>query len=76
MDIDRIFDRYAERDWQTREDGTVRIAMIGLGWWTIEKAIPAVASSDLCETTALVSSSMEKAGRIADDHDSVEATIT
>jgi len=76
MDIDRIFDRYTERDWQTREDGTVRVAMIGLGWWTVEKAMPAVASSDLCETTALVSSSREKAGRIADDHDSVEATIT
>jgi xylose dehydrogenase (NAD/NADP) len=76
MDLDRIFDEYTDRDWQTRTDGTVRIAMIGLGWWTVEKAMPAVASSDRCETTVLVSGSRQKAGRIADDHDSAEATIT
>jgi len=76
MDIDRIFDTYTERDWQTRTEGTVRVAMIGLGWWTVEKAMPAVASSDLCETTALVSSSREKAERLANEHGTVEAAIT
>jgi xylose dehydrogenase (NAD/NADP) len=50
--------------------------MIGLGWWTVERAMPAVASSDLCETTVLVSSSEEKAERIAAGHDTVEAGIT
>jgi xylose dehydrogenase (NAD/NADP) len=76
MDLDRIFDAYTERDWQTRAAGTVRIAMIGLGWWTVEKAMPAVASSDLCETTVLVSSSREKADRLAADHDTVERSVT
>lgn len=76
MDLDRIFETYTERDWQTRESGTVRIAMIGLGWWTVEKAMPAVASSDLCETTVLVSSSREKTERVATDHGTVERGIT
>jgi xylose dehydrogenase (NAD/NADP) len=76
MSIDRIFDEYTDRDWQTRESGTVRIAMIGLGWWTVEKAMPAVASSDLCETTILVSSSREKAERLAAGYDTVARGIT
>jgi xylose dehydrogenase (NAD/NADP) len=76
MDLDRMFDEYAERDWQTRTEGTVRVAMIGLGWWTVEQAMPAVAASDLCETTALVSSSREKAERIAAENATVERAIT
>lgn len=56
----------AERDWQTVSDGgPVRIAMIGLGWWTKQQAIPAVEASELCETTVLVSSSAEKASSCA-----------
>jgi xylose dehydrogenase (NAD/NADP) len=76
MKIDRLFDEYTRRDWQTRESGTVRIAMIGLGWWTVERAMPAVASSDLCETTVLVSSSREKAEAIATDHETVEHVLS
>lgn len=76
MEVDRLIDEYTQRDWQTRESGTVRIAVIGLGWWTVEQAIPAVASSDLCETTVLVSSSPDKAGRIASRHETVEDVVT
>jgi xylose dehydrogenase (NAD/NADP) len=76
MSIDRLFDEYTQRDWQTRESGTVRIAMIGLGWWTVERAIPAVASSNLCETTVLVTSSREKAEDIATDHGTVERVVS
>ncbi|WP_303657543.1 D-xylose 1-dehydrogenase Gfo6 [Haladaptatus pallidirubidus] len=60
---------YTERDWQTTTNGTVRFALIGLGWWTVDVAIPAIESSTLCETTVLVSGSKEKAERIADEHD-------
>jgi xylose dehydrogenase (NAD/NADP) len=76
MDLDRIFDEYTQRDWQTRTDGTVRLAVIGLGWWTVEQAIPAIGSSDLCETAVLVSSSRNKAERIASDHETVEDVLT
>ncbi|MFA1611755.1 D-xylose 1-dehydrogenase Gfo6 [Halobellus rubicundus] len=60
------FDR---RDWQTTTGGTVRFALVGLGWWTTDVAIPAVADADLCEASVLVSGSRHKARRVADRHD-------
>jgi xylose dehydrogenase (NAD/NADP) len=60
---------YDERDWRTTTEGTVRFALVGLGWWTTDVAIPAIAGSDLCETTVLVSSSTEKAERVAATND-------
>ncbi|MDF9746227.1 D-xylose 1-dehydrogenase Gfo6 [Natrinema salsiterrestre] len=62
-------DGYEERTWQTTESGTVRYALIGLGWWTIDVALPAIESSDLGEVSVLVSSSTEKAARLADEND-------
>lgn len=59
---------YDERDWRTAASGTVRYALVGLGWWTVDVALPALASSELCEATVLVSSSSGKARRIADEH--------
>jgi D-xylose 1-dehydrogenase (NADP+, D-xylono-1,4-lactone-forming) len=62
-------DSYEERDWQTTDDGTVRYALIGLGWWTTDVAIPAIADSDLGTVSVLVSSSTEKAEEIAAAND-------
>ena len=45
-------------------------------WQTREKAIPAVAGSDLCETTVVVSASREKATEVAGERENVEAGIT
>jgi xylose dehydrogenase (NAD/NADP) len=59
---------YDTRDWQTTSGGEIRYALLGLGWWTIDVALPAIASSDLGETTVLVSSSTEKAERLADEN--------
>ncbi len=75
MELERVFDEFTARDWQTRESGTVRFAMVGLGWWVLDRAIPAVAQSDLCETTVAVSGSAEKAARVASEHD-LEAGVT
>ncbi|NHN49462.1 Gfo/Idh/MocA family oxidoreductase [Halostella sp. JP-L12] len=61
-------DGFDERTWQTADDGTVRYALLGLGWWTVDVAIPAIESSDLSEVTVLVSSSTEKAERVADEN--------
>jgi len=71
-------DEFTRRDWQHTDAaaGPLRIAMIGLGWWTRDRAIPAVASTELCETTVAVSSSTEKAQRVADDHDTITHAIT
>ncbi|MUW13387.1 gfo/Idh/MocA family oxidoreductase [Halorubrum sp. CBA1125] len=61
-------DGYEDRTWQTTTDGTVRYALIGLGWWTLDVALPAIESSDLGEVSVLVSGSHEKAERLAEEH--------
>ena len=69
MTLGTWIDQYAERDWQTSSSGTVRYALIGLGWWTTDVALPAIASSDLGETTVVVSSTKDKAERVANEND-------
>ncbi|WP_435102264.1 D-xylose 1-dehydrogenase Gfo6 [Halarchaeum sp. P4] len=69
MDFERVFDSFTERDWQTTTEGTVRFALVGLGWWTVDEAIPAIRDTDLCEVSVLVSRSEEKAQRYADEAD-------
>ena len=76
MDLRSCFDDPTHRDWQEAREGTVRFAMVGLGWWTRDHAIPAVEQSDLCETTILVSGSTNKAETLADDHETVETCLT
>lgn len=68
-------DQYTERDWQTSSEGTVRYALIGLGWWTTDVALPAIRSSQLATTTTVVSGSKEKAKRIAEAND-IEHALT
>ena len=58
MSIGEFLEGFPERDWQRNGEGTVRFAMVGMGWWTTEEAIPAVEESEFCETTVTVSSSV------------------
>ncbi|WP_049899166.1 D-xylose 1-dehydrogenase Gfo6 [Halococcus agarilyticus] len=74
--LDGLFDGFTERDWRSDASGTVRFAMIGLGWWTTEMAMPAVTDSELCETTVVVSSSKERATDLAETHATVEHGLT
>lgn len=69
MTLSEWFDDYEDRDWQTATSGTVRYAIIGLGWWATDVAVPAIADSALGETTTVVSSSREKAERVAAEND-------
>ena len=74
MDLTEHFDGFTARDWQVDVGGEpIRFAMVGLGWWTREEAIPAVAESEFCETTVVVSSSTEKAERVAETADAAAA---
>ena len=73
-DID--FDGLAEHDWERIDGEPVRFALVGLGWWTREQAIPAIEEADGAEATVLVTSSPEKAEGVAADVDSVAATLT
>lgn len=78
MDIETLTDEFDRRDWQELEatDDPIRIATIGVGWWTREQAMPAVASAELCETTVLISSDTEKAGAAAEESETVEHAIS
>ena len=69
MRLPEWIDDIADRDWTTATEGTVRFALIGLGWWTVDYAIPAIEAAERCETTVLVSSTAEKATRVADAHE-------
>ncbi|QLC34516.1 Gfo/Idh/MocA family oxidoreductase [Halarchaeum sp. CBA1220] len=70
-DLHEYLDEFRARDWQeaSAEDGTVRFAMVGVGWWVTEQAAPAVAASELGETTVLVSRGKEKAEAAAEELD-------
>lgn len=76
MELADYLDDFSRRDWQETSDGTVRFAMIALGWWTRDEAIPAVQQSELCETRVVVSGSKEKAETVATEHDEIELGLT
>jgi xylose dehydrogenase (NAD/NADP) len=76
MDLEACVDSIAEREWQTETSGTVRLAVIGLGWWTVEEAIPAVENVEACRVTVAVSGSQEKATAVVEDHHQLERGLT
>ena len=68
MNLDAVLEESCVRDWQTVESvEPVRFAVIGLGWFTRGRALPAMEKSDRCVPTVLVSSSAEKAEGVAED---------
>ncbi|RDZ51355.1 hypothetical protein C5C07_17400 [Haloferax sp. Atlit-4N] len=67
MDVE-LSNEFIERDWEKAvKGGPVRFAVIGLGWFGPDVAIPAIEESKHCETTAVVSGDREKAERVADE---------
>ncbi len=77
-DLRNYLESFTRSDWQESptDAGPVRFALIGLGWWTVDEAMPAIEDSTFCETTAVVSGSSGKAESVADEHESVEAGLT
>jgi len=72
-----VFDDFTARDWEPDGvDGEIRFAMIGLGWWTQDKAMPAVEESEYCTTTVAVSSTTEKAESVVAERDSIERGLS
>lgn len=78
MELDQLTAGFSSRDWQdvSETESPIRFAMIGVGWWTREQAMPAVTAAELCETTVLVSSDREKAKTVAAGSETVEHAIT
>lgn len=61
------FEDLAHRDWDTGAGGTVRFAVVGLGGFARNVALPALADADYCEATALVTGSPDVGERVAAD---------
>jgi len=62
-------DGLGARDWDEHPDGTVRFAVVGIGGFAREFALPALADGDYCEFTVAVSGSEAKAERTVDEFD-------
>ncbi|MDX1746915.1 MAG: Gfo/Idh/MocA family oxidoreductase, partial [Halobacteriales archaeon] len=70
MEIAQTLSGLGERDWvRETPDGSVRMAVIGLGGFANQHALPGIADGDFVETTVLVSGSAEKAERWAREWD-------
>jgi len=79
MDVDAIIGEHCRRDWETVDADTVEsvdFAIVGLGWFTQERVLPALEASDRCEPTVLVSGSTEKAERLVAATDGAEGSLT
>ncbi len=74
MNVERYLENFTRRDWQVTERGTVRMAVIGLGTFAVNRAIPGMQAGKFCEPTVLVSSSPEKASVVAAEH-GIETTL-
>ncbi|WP_238392223.1 D-xylose 1-dehydrogenase Gfo6 [Halorussus amylolyticus] len=68
MNLDAYFEDFTARDWQTTDDVRLRFALVGLGQFVRRNVLPAMAETDFCEVTTLVSGSPEKARRLADEY--------
>lgn len=67
MRIEPHFEGFTRRDWQEIEDGSVRLAVIGLGGFARDRALPAIRDGEFCELAVLVSGSPEKAEDLANE---------
>ncbi|WP_312908352.1 D-xylose 1-dehydrogenase Gfo6 [Natronosalvus caseinilyticus] len=79
MDLETAIGNGCARDWETVDPGDVdpvRFAVIGLGWFTRGRALPALESSNRCVPSVLVSGSAEKAQRLADETDGATCGLT
>jgi len=74
VNFDAYFDDPIRRDWQTAEPEPVRFALVGLGNFARGEVLPAMADTEFCTVTALVSGSSEKAAATADEFD-VDVTM-
>ena len=68
MRVEEHFEQFTRRDWQSRDEGgPVRFAVVGLGGFSRERALPAIEQTTFCEVTTLVSGSPEKRDAVADE---------
>jgi xylose dehydrogenase (NAD/NADP) len=68
MDLDSVLRDYDRRDWDTGADGTVRLAVVGVGGFTRHVALPAIRSAGSAEPALLVTGSPDDTAAVADEY--------
>jgi len=61
-----------DRDWDTDPDGTVRMAVVGVGGFARDLALPAIEGSDYCTLTTLVTGSPDGRADLATEYGAEE----
>ena len=77
-DLAEYLDDFTRRDWQTLDpdavDDPVRVAVVGLGWFAREWALPGIARSAYTEATVVCDVDPDATATVAADHDLVGVT--
>ncbi|RQG98757.1 D-xylose 1-dehydrogenase Gfo6 [Natrarchaeobius oligotrophus] len=61
MALESAFANFTRRDWERESvDGTVRVAIIGVGGFARQRALPGIADSRYCEASLLVTRSPDR----------------
>jgi xylose dehydrogenase (NAD/NADP) len=69
VSLQQALDDFERREWETADvDGTVRLAVVGLGAFAREQALPGIAGSEYTEATTFVTSSPGDAEDVADEY--------
>ena len=69
MPLQDAFSNFTRRDWERETvEETIRLAVIGIGGFTRQRALPAIADSACCETTVLVASPPESVADVAETY--------
>lgn len=70
MELGAYLDDFPKRDWASEPadaNDAVRLAVVGLGWYARNNALPALEAADYCEPAVVVSGSAGKADRVVDE---------
>jgi xylose dehydrogenase (NAD/NADP) len=71
--LDDYFDGFTRRDWQTLDpaavDEPVRLAVVGLGWFARNWALPGIRRSAFTETTVVTDVDPDAVAAVESDHD-------
>jgi xylose dehydrogenase (NAD/NADP) len=71
-DLDAYFDEFTRRDWQTLDpdavDEPVRLALVGLGWFTRAWALPGIQRSAFTDATVVTDVDADAVDALADEH--------
>ena len=71
--LDGYFDEFTRRDWQTLDpadvDEPIRLAIVGLGWFTQNWAHPGIQESAFTDATVVTDVDGDRVADVADEHD-------